>query len=124
MFFDLSTEFFGVGERSERVSVCSGEELHLACVGKFAQHINKFGHILFELLEGNAGYGDSATEFALGFFNHTQQGLGCGDITLVSDAAHDVLVEEEVVVVMVVTDIKEAVAFQTVWLMYFEIETN
>ena len=39
-------------------------------------------------------------------------------------AGDDVVVGEVIVIVMVVADIEEAVAFQAEWLMYLEIEAN
>ena len=124
MLFDLCAEFVGVGERAQRVGVCCGEEFHFAGVGEFTEDVDEFGHVLFELFECDAGYGDSAAEFAFGFFDHTQQGLGCGDVALVGDAANDVFVEEEVVVVVVVADIEETVAFEAERLVDFEYEVN
>ena len=122
--FYLLSKFLGVDERCERVGVCLGDKLHLAGGGELAQQVDKLGHVLLELLQGGAGDGERAAEGALGLLDHAQEGLGGGDVALGGYAGYDVVVEKVIVVVVVVADVKETVALQTVRLMYGEVETD
>ena len=100
------------------------EEFHLACIGKLLEDIYKLRYILLALFQCGAGDGECTTELAVGIFNHAEKSFCRGYITAVGDACDYVVIGKVIVVVMVVTYVKEAVSFEAERLMNLEIKTD
>ena len=124
LFLYLTHEFLGVFERSEGMGVRTCEEFHAACGGKF-QKLGKADKLFnLKLFDGCAGDGDGAFESAVALADHLEESICHRHIGMLGEAGDDLIIGEVVEIIVVVTDIEEAVSFQTVWLMYLEIETN
>ena len=122
--FDLIGKFLGIDQRRERMSIRLGDKLDTACVGKAFEKVDKFGHVLFDLLDSDTCDGKRAFKLALIVLDHLQQSARRRYIAALSDTGDYVVVEEVVIVIVVVAYVKKTVAFETERLMDFEIETD
>lgn len=120
----LLGKLFGVGERCQRVGEGLCNELYAPCVGEFLEHVEEFGHVVLELLKGNARDCDREAEAALVGLYHAKKCLCGRDIAVVGYTGDDVVVGEIIEVVVVAADVEETVAFETERLMYLEVKTN
>ena len=124
MHLDLVGKLLGIDKRCERVSIGLGQKLHAAGVGEFLEQVDKLGDVHLKLLESGACDGDGTLEGSLGVLDHLEEALGGGDVAALGYAGDDVVVGKVVIIVVVVAYVKEAVSFQTEWLMYLEVEAD
>ena len=87
-----------------------GQELYAAQAGQFAEAVDHLRGIDLHLLEGSTGDGEGNLEFPAALADHFHDGTVSRQVALFGDAVKDLFVLEIVVVVMVVTDVEEAVA--------------
>ncbi len=120
----LGHKLVGVLERRERMGIGLREEFHASGVGKFLHRLDEFRHILLKLLQSRSTDRESHLEAVAILLNHVEQHLVGGQVRPVRDARDNVIVGKVVVIVVVVTDIKETVILEPERLMYLEIETN
>ena len=106
----LGHEFLGIRKRAERVCIGLGQEFNAAGGSEFFQQVDELGHVELELFQGSAGDGECATEVGILLY-HAQQAFCGGNITAVGYAGDDVVVGEIIIVVVVIADVEEAIAF-------------
>ena len=87
-----------------------GQELYAAEPGQFAETVDHFRSVDLHLLQGCARDGKGDFEFPPTLADHLHNGAVGRQIACIRDAAEDLFVLKIVVVIMVVADVKEAVA--------------
>ena len=121
---DLCHKLLGVLQRSQRMGIGLAQELHAAGGGEFFHRVDELGHILLKLLQRATANGKRHLEFLAVRLNHVEKHLVGGQVTATSNARDDVIIGKVIIVIMVVTNVEEAVGLQAERLVYLKIETN
>mgnify|MGYP006927879141 CR=1 FL=1 len=124
MFLYLQSKLLGVAQRSQRVGIGLGEELHTAGASQLLHGVDKLGHIDFELFESHTRNGECHLELAVGVLYHFEKGLIGGQVRTMGNTGDNLVVVIIVVVIMVVTDIEETITFQPERLGNLKVKTD
>ena len=109
------------GERSQRVRIGLGQELHASRGGELLERLEHLGSERAELLDGRARDRERAAELALVLLDELQQQGVHRQVALPCDLLHDRAVQQVVQVVVVLAHVEEAVFLQTPGLVNLKI---
>ena len=98
-----------------------GEELHASRLVELLQFVKYLRSVYLQLFHADAGDRECAFEVAFAVLDHLLQCIEGRHIGAFGDVVDGALVLVVVVIVMVGTDVEEAIALQMYDLMYFEI---
>jgi hypothetical protein len=121
MLLHLMLELSFIGEGSQGVVICLGEELDLTSVGQLLETPHDLRLIAVELLESGSGDGEGDLEIFTILFDEIQKQLVHREIALVGDSVENGPVGEIVVIVGVLADVEETVQPQPGRLVDLEI---
>ena len=98
-----------------------GKELHAAGAVQFLQLLKYLWSVNFKLFNTHARERESHLEGLSALPDHLQQRIQSRHIALLGDFSYSTFVFKAVIIIMVGTDVKEAVTFQVDYLVYLEI---
>ena len=79
---------------------------------------------MLKLLECSSTNRERHLEFLAILLNHVEEHLVGWHVGALCYAGDDIIISEIIIIIMVVTDVKEAISLQTERLMYLEIEAD
>ena len=110
-----------INQRSKSVRVRLSQELYTTRIVELLQFLQYLRSMKFQLLHTHSRKRESDLEILAVLFNHLLKGIQGWHIRALSNLVDATVVLVVIIIVMVGTDIKEAVAFQMGNLMYLEI---
>ena len=123
MQFDLCRELIGIVLRCKRVGVGHSHELHTLGCSQRLEAVDHLGHELLKHLKHLARDSKRAAELAVTETNHLLQRMAQRQIGGGGKVLHLILALHIFVVIMVSTDVKEAVTFHAERCVHLEAKT-
>ena len=111
VLFNLLLELVGIDKRSQRVVVSFWYKFNTACICQLFQRIDEFRNVELELFQCCTCDGESNFKTFVAVLNHLQEQFVCRKIGSLCNAGDDFIVSEIVEIIVVVTNIEEAVTF-------------
>ena len=128
IFLNLSTlahhlilETCLINQRSKSVRVRLSQEFYTTRIVELLQFLQNLRSVKFQLLHTHSRKRESYLEILAVLFNHLLKGIQGWHIRALSNLVDATVVLVVIIVIMVGTDVEEAVAFQMGNLMYLEI---
>ena len=118
----LLPETFLIGQGRQAVGIRFRQELHTPRFVQFLQQLYHRRCIILQQLNGATWNGKSHFEETGILLNHLEEGLKSRQIGMLDRIGNTALVLIVIVIIMVRTDIEEAITFQMYILMNFEIK--
>jgi hypothetical protein len=98
-----------------------GQKFDISCFSQFFEALQNFRGIEPELVDGGSGYTETYFEAASIFFDKIVQDSISGEIAFLSNFMQNAFVAVIIVIVVVVSYIKESVASEPERLMYLKV---
>ena len=124
VFLELVLKLLCVVLGSKRVGIRCSEELHALAVCQLLEHIYHLRRKLLEELHHRARYRERAVELAFRLLHHRLQRLAQRHIRGVDQTGDVLLGHQVIVVVVVLPNLEEAVAFQAIGCMHLKAKTD
>ena len=103
------------------MSVSLSNELHTPCGGELLEAIDQCRLVVLHLLKSQTRDREAYTEVGVGL-QQLEEHVVSRDVARISYALEDLFVEIVIGIVVGVTDVEEAIATQSIGLMYLEAE--